>query len=240
MKVTSVNIDTKAKLSLEHRLAHNKLEVVMHRKCITLSAPDDEMHNAFTELSRIPITKIPQSMARLEPGGVVGDKHFSEDIIRRHDDGMFYKVSVYTQVSIMSKERYHELNQLYSKNIQAGQFGENIQVEGIKSIESLSQGTVIQLGESAQIKIGHLRTFCYKFANVIFPTVESYFNWKKSNNGRVINKIGVLGQVLVGGTVYPGDPITIVHSPKTHVPLGYIQRPHGIASHTPCDPPTNT
>lgn len=145
-----------------------------------------------------------------------------------------------TQISLMSKERYNQLNQLYDKNIQAGQFGENIQIEGIDSIESLSQGTVLQLGESAQIKIVNLRTFCYKFANVMFPTVESYFDWKKSGSGGVINQIGVLAQVINPGTVYPGDTIKIVHEPDKYTRLGYIQRPNGVASHTPCDPPTTT
>lgn len=239
MKVVSVNIDTKAKLSLEHRLAHNKLEVVMHRKCITLSAPDAEIYSAFAELSKIPITKVPQKSIAVAPGGVVGDKHFVPNVIEEHN-GAFFSVAAYNQVSILPKERYDELNQLHSKDLQAGAFGENIQTEGLLAIESLPQGTILQFGDTAQIKITHLRTYCYKFANVIFPTADEYFNWKKYQSGGVINRLGVLGQVLIAGTIRPNDPIRIVYSPDTKVQLGYIQRPHGTVSRTPCDPPTNT
>lgn len=91
MKVTSVNIDRKSKLPLEQRLFHNKLEVLIHRKCISLSAPDDEMYSAFAELSKIPITKTPQQSVHMEPGGIVGDKHFEKDVVQKKRMTLFIK-----------------------------------------------------------------------------------------------------------------------------------------------------
>jgi MOSC domain-containing protein YiiM len=232
MKVGSVNIATGTKLRLEERTAQNKLEVAMHKRCLQLSAPDDELRSAFTELRKTSIQKLPQESITVKPGGVVGDRHFEPDVIRKYDDGNLYNVSVYNQVSLLSKERYRELNQFYNKNIVAGQFGENIQTEGIERLEGLSQGTILQFGDTAQIKITHLRTYCYKFANVLFPTVEEFFYWKKHAMGRPIDRIGVIGQVICEGIIRPNDPISIVYKPMSHVSLGYIQRPHGVASRT--------
>lgn len=234
MKVTSVNVDRSPKLSVEHRLA----EVIIHKKCLLLDQPDQEMHDAFIELSKISITKIPQDSIQIDIGGVIGDKHFQPNVIKKDNDG-FFEASAYNQVSLMPKERYAEINQLYGRNISAGAFGENIQVEGVHSIESLPQETILQFGKTAQVKITHLRTFCYKFANVIFPTLDSYFHWKKNSSG-VITRLGVLGQVVTPGTILPGDSIKIVHLPENRLKLGYIQRPNGMFSRTPCDPPTNT
>jgi len=238
MKVTSVNVGLNIRLPTSTRLVHNKLEVSMHKKCILLPQPNEEIRTAFAELQKIPIAKTPQDSIAVVPGGVIGDSHFERNCIQE-TDGKFYLVSAYNQISILSKERYNELNKSYGKNITAGAFGENIQIEGLVDIESLSQGTVLQFGDTAQIKITHLRTYCYKFANVLFSTVDEYFHWKK-NGGGVINRLGVLGQVIVEGTIRPNDPIRIIHTPPAFTRLGYIQRPHGIASRTPCDPPTNT
>ena len=232
MKVCSVNLANIPKLSLSERTTHNELEVRMHKRCMQLSSPDDDLRNSFAELRRISIVKTPQDSITVVHGGVVGDKHFEPDVIRKNSDGNFYKVSVYNQVSLLSKERYSELNQFYNKNVQAGQFGENIQTEGILSLEGLSQGTVLQFGSTAQIKITHLRTYCYKFANALFPTVDEFFQWKKNAFGRTIDRIGVIGQVVCEGIICPDDPISIVHIPMEHINLGYVQRPHGVASKT--------
>jgi hypothetical protein len=232
MKVESVNVATGTKLRLEERTAQNKLEVAMHKRCLQLSVPDDELRNAFTELRKTSIQKFPQESITVKPGGVVGDRHFEPDVIRKYDDGKFYNVSVYNQVSLLSKERYNELNNFYNKNIVAGQFGENIRTEGVERLEGLSQGTILQFGATAQIKITHLRTYCYKFANVLFPTVEEFFYWKKHALGRPIDRIGVIGQVVCEGIILPYDPISIVYKPIDHVNLGYVQRPHGVASRT--------
>lgn len=240
MKVSAVSLANIPKLSFEKRVNHNKLEVLMHKRCMQLSAPDDELRSSFNELRRVSIIKTPQDSISVAPGGVIGDKHFEPDVIRKNDDGNFYKISVYNQVSLLSTERYSELNQFYNKNIQSGEFGENIQTEGILSLEGLSQGTILQFGSTAQIKVTHLRTYCYKFANVLFPTVDEFFHWKKNAFGRPIDRIGVIGQVVCEGIICPNDPISIVYTPTDHIKLGYVQRPHGVASITPCDPPTNT
>lgn len=236
MKVSSVNLASGTKLRPVERVAQNTLEVLMHKQCMALEAPNNELQHAFAELRKTSIQKIPQQSITVAPGGVIGDRHFEPDVIRKYDD-VFYNVSVYNQISILNKERYDELNQFYNKTIVAGEFGENIQIAEFPAIESVSQGTVLQFGDTAQVKITHLRTYCYKFANVLFPTVDEYFQWKKHARGKPIDRIGVIGQVIAGGVIKSGDSIQIVHAPVDHIKLGYVQRPHGVASRTPCGPP---
>jgi len=234
MRVTSVNLSNDTN---DYR--QNNLAVELHILCLNLSAPNEKFYKIFDQLKFSGITKNPQEKINLEPGGVVGDRHYMPNVIIKEHDA-FYKLSPYKQVSLMSKERYTELNQLYNKNIQAGQFGENIQIEDFASIEKVSQGTVLQLGETAQVRVMHLRTFCYKFSTVLFPTADMYFAWIKSKKDQIIRRIGVTGQVIKSGTVGPNDTISVVYTPPEHVDLRYFDPlVDGVASRIQCGPPTN-
>lgn len=41
----------------------------------------------------------------------------------------------------------------------------------------------------------------------------------RAPSGETVRKAGVMGVVLTSGTVRPGDPIVVVHSPQPHAPL---------------------
>lgn len=219
-------------------LESNRLAVKLQALIMQLSSPNEEFYRTFDHLQNTSITKFPQDEIVLQPGGVVGDRHFRSDVVR-NVDGNFFNLSSHKQVSIMTRERYAELNKFYNKNIVAGQFGENIQIEGCSSIELLSQGTVLQFGDTAQVKIMHLRTYCYKFSTVLFSNADDYFIWKKNNFNQLISRIGVTGQVIKSGPVRPGDIIRIAHTPPEYIRLRYFDPLiDGVASLTPCDPPT--
>lgn len=235
MRITSVNISFDKS---EHR--QNKLAMELHVLCSELRTPNKKLYDTFNQLKSSSITKIPQEEISLVPGGAVGDRHFTPDV-KIKESNSYYNLSAYKQVSLMSKERYTELNQLYGTNVQAGEFGENVQIEGFTTIEEVSQGTILQLGDTAQIRIMHLRTFCYKFSTTLFPTADLYFAWIKSKQNQIIRQIGVTGQVIQSGIVRSNDRVQVVHTPVEHVGLQYFDPLlHGVASRTPCDPPTNT
>lgn len=239
MKVCSVNLCS-SELGPARTTQDNSLSVELQRLCLQLSSPNKEFYRIFDQLQSSSITKLPQPSITLQPGGVVGDRHFRSDVVR-NVDGKFFNLSSYRQVSILSRERYAELNELHNKNVQPGQFGENIQIEGCTSIESLSQGTILQFGNTAQIKIMHLRTYCYKFSIVLFSNPDDYFFWRKNRSYQPIHRIGVTGQVIKSGPVKSGDAMRIVHTPPEHVGLRYFDPLiDGVASLTPCDPPITT
>jgi len=210
----------------------------LHALCSRLDTANEEFYRLFAQLKSFSIAKLPQDKIALEPGGVVGDRHFSTPGVRMVDD-KFFKIEAFSQVSILSKERYTDLNKLYNKNLQAGQLGENILTQNL-AWNSLSQGSVLQFGDTAQIKICFLRRFCFKFCIAMW-TPDEYFAWRKSPGSPPINRIGVLGQVIKSGIVMPSDSIQIVYTPPEPValrPIDYLI--DGVVSITPYDPPPGT
>lgn len=241
MKVCSVNLangSPRTESYIIDRDAVNNLALELHGLCNRLDTPNEEFYRIFAQLRSVSITKIPQEKITLEPGGVVGDRHFSIPELKQVDDN-FFKIEAFSQVSLLSKERYIELNKFYNKDLQAGQLGENILTQEL-AWDKLSQGTILQFGNSALIKICFLRRFCFKFG-VAMWSPDEYFNWRKSPGSPPINRIGVIGQVIKPGTVVPGDSIRILYKPPENIKLRALDHlVDGVASRTPCDPPTNT
>ena len=241
MKVCSVNLaagSPRVESGTAERLAINNLALELHALCNRLDTANEEFYRLFAQLKSFSITKLPQDKISLEPGGVVGDRHFAIPGVRMVDD-KFFKIEGFSQVSILSEERYAELNTFYNKNVQAGQLGENILTQGF-AWNKVSQGSVLQFGDTAQIKICFLRRFCFKFGIVMW-TPDEYFAWRKSPGSPPINRIGVIGQVIESGIVRPGDSIRIIYTPPEPVALRPIDyQVDGIVSITPCDPPLGT
>jgi MOSC domain-containing protein YiiM len=70
------------------------------------------------------------------------------------------------------------------------------------------------------IELTALRNPCHqidKFQNGLLKTVLD-----KDEGGNVIRKAGVMGIVLVGGEIRPGDPISIELPPEPHHQLAYV------------------
>jgi hypothetical protein len=237
-KVTSTNLSTLPIPTKDGLLYSNKLLYNLHhKKSFLLQQPDEEMTEWFNYLTapERSIKKLPQSQIELQPGGVVGDRHFRAPEFKTID-GQLYRFDQYSQVSFLGAERYTELNQQYGTSISAGDLGENIQTVGITNFEKMSVGTIICVGDSVQIKITNLRSFCFKFANVLFPTIEKYLRWRQTSWGAPIPNIGVIGQVLHGGIVKPGDDIKLASVPDHYTILKYVDKPNNIASKTPITP----
>lgn len=195
---------------------------------------DEEMTEWFTYLTapERSIKKLPQASVELQPGGVVGDRHFRAPEFKTID-GQLYRFDQYSQVSFLGVERYAELNEAYGTNISAGDLGENIQTSGIRNFEKMSVGTIIAIGDTALVRITNLRSFCFKFANVLFPTIDKYLKWRQLSWGTPIPNIGVIGQVVSSGIVRPGDEIKLVSIPDQYTILKYVDKPNNIASKTP-------
>jgi hypothetical protein len=240
MKVCSVNLADGIRVASDQivRDTLNNLALRLNKLCIQLDTPNEEFYHLFAQLKSVGITKTPQEKITVEPGGVIGDRHFGPPDVRSID-GKFYDVMPFNQISFLSKERYDDLNKFYNKNIQAGEFGENIQTQGLIP-HQLSHGTVLQFGSTAQVKICHLRRCCYKFVMVL-QTADEYFDYKRNPAAPTINRIGVTGQVIKSGIIRPNDSIHVIYTPPTPVQLRPLNpEVDGLYSLTPCDPPTNT
>ena len=106
----------------------------------------------------------------------------------------------------MARPRYHAevLEELEAAgfHVGPGQIGENVLTRGIDLL-GLSRGTRLRLGSDALVEITGLRNPCSQL-DAFQPGLMSALI-SRGPNGELIRKAGVMGIVLVGGDVRPGD-----------------------------------
>ena len=99
-----------------------------------------------------------------------------------------------------------------------GQLGENITTKGADLL-SLPTGTKLKIGNNAVVEITGLRNPCIQIDQFQKGLLKAVLY--KDAEGKLVREAGVMGIVLVGGEIYPGDPIVIDLPPKPHQPLVY-------------------
>ncbi|GMV32924.1 MAG: hypothetical protein AMXMBFR60_07530 [Chloroflexota bacterium] len=57
---------------------------------------------------------------------------------------------------------------------------------------------------------------------VIAVSKSADYTFSKPNQGNIIRKAGIMSIVLVGGEVFPDDPIRIEYPPGPHVGLDVV------------------
>jgi MOSC domain-containing protein YiiM len=97
-----------------------------------------------------------------------------------------------------------------------GQLGENITTVGLDLLD-LSEGTVLRIGETAEVEITGLRNPCSQIEDHRKGLLSAVLG--RDDRGKLIRKSGVMGVVLVGGDVRCGDSITVELQPTPHRPL---------------------
>ena len=116
------------------------------------------------------------------------------------------------QVHLIHRELFEEVA-AHGFRVSAGELGENVTTEGLDLL-GLPVGTVLRLGERALVGITGLRNPCRQidaFQSGLLRAVVG-----RDAQGRVVLKAGVMGVVVLGGTVRPGDPIEVALPPPPH------------------------
>jgi MOSC domain-containing protein YiiM len=85
-----------------------------------------------------------------------------------------------------------------------GMLGENVLLEGIR-VMGLPIGTRLELGE-ALLQLTEVRNPCYQL-NEIDPRLLKAVAYK--SNGQVYRNAGMMGRILSGGWVRPGDRVVV-------------------------------
>ena len=164
-------------------------------------------------------SKIVQPEIELVRGlGVDGDAHSGKTVQHRSRVAVNPDQPNLRQVHLIHEELFIELKE-YGFDIRPGEIGENITTRGIDLL-SLPVGTILRLGEKARVEITGLRNPCAQldaFRNGLKSAVL-----EKKSDGSVIRKSGIMGIVLEGGKVKPGDPIQVVYPPEPYEPLGVV------------------
>jgi MOSC domain-containing protein YiiM len=119
------------------------------------------------------------------------------------------------QVHLIHHELLDEL-QASGFTVSPGQLGENITCRGVDLL-GLPTDALLHIGQSAVVRVTGLRNPCAqieKFQNGLLAAVLG-----RAADGSLIRKAGVMGVVLAGGDVRPGDSIRIELPPGPHKPL---------------------
>ncbi len=97
-----------------------------------------------------------------------------------------------------------------------GDLGENVTTSGVDLL-GLATGTVLRIGESALIALTGLRNPCGQINGHADGLLDRLRRVDAS--GEVVLRGGVMGVVVLGGTIRPGDPIEVAPPPGPPVPL---------------------
>ena len=97
--------------------------------------------------------------------------------------------------------------------------GENITTRGI-ALLALPTNTLLYLGNEAVIKVTGLRNPCTQLDSFQAGLMKAVLD--KDEEGKLIRKSGVMGIVVNGGEVKPGDSIAVEFPPQPHQALDRV------------------
>jgi MOSC domain-containing protein YiiM len=147
--------------------------------------------------------------------GVDGDVHAGEKVkhrsrVRKNPDEPNLR-----QVHLIHAELHEELGgQGFS--IKPGEMGENVTTSGVELL-TLPAGTRLRLGAEAVVEVKGLRNPCSQLDEIAPGLMKAVLD--RDADGKLVHKAGVMGVVLEGGEVRPGDPIEVELPAEPHVRL---------------------
>jgi len=119
------------------------------------------------------------------------------------------------QVHLVGAELHDELA-AHGFRVAPGSMGENVLTREVDLL-ALPTGAVLRLGEAATIELTGLRNPCAQLNGVADGLMAAVLG--HSPTGALVRRAGVMGVVLVGGEVRPGDAITVTLPPGEHAAL---------------------
>jgi MOSC domain-containing protein YiiM len=116
------------------------------------------------------------------------------------------------QIHLIHAELFEELA-AKGFAVAASQLGENIATLGLDLL-ALPVDTELHIGSTAVVRVTGLRNPCAQLDN--FQTGLTAAVLDRSSDGKLIRKAGIMGIVVTGGIVSPGDAIRIDLPPQPH------------------------
>lgn len=180
------------------------------------------MRGSVVAVSRSPthtFSKPNQESIRLLKGlGVEGDAHMGETVKHRSRVVLDPTRPNLRQVHLIHAELHNELR-TGGFEISPGQMGENVTTQGVDLL-GLPVGTRLRLGDSAVVEVTGLRNPCTQLDGLRPGLMAAVLG--RDEDGKLIRKAGIMGIVLEGGVVRPGDPIYVELPPEPHQPLDRV------------------
>jgi MOSC domain-containing protein YiiM len=179
----------------------------------------DGVVTAVSRSARHTLVKPNEDSIRLMAGlGVDGDAHSGATVKHRSRVARDPSQPNLRQVHLVHAE-LHETLQKQGFTVSAGQMGENVTTRGIDLL-GLPTGARLYLGDRAIVEVTGLRNPCAQLDRIqpglMGATLE------RAPDGSLVRKAGIMGVVLEGGDVRPGDPVRVELPPGAHRPLAPV------------------
>ena len=150
--------------------------------------------------------------------GVDGDAHCGETVKHRSRVAVDPTQPNRRQVHLLHAELLDELNAA-GFDVAPGQLGENVLTRGLDLL-ALPTGARLRLGRTALVEITGLRNPCAQIEAFRPGLLKAVLG--RDAEGRIVRKAGIMGIVLEGGEVLPGDGVSVTLAPQPHRPLEWV------------------
>lgn len=147
--------------------------------------------------------------------GVEGDAHMGETVKHRSRVRQDPTQRNLRQVHLIHAELHDELRAA-GFDVSAGQMGENVTTRKVDLL-GLPTGTTLHLGGAAAVEITGLRNPCKQLDGLQPGLMQAVLD--RDEEGNLVRKAGVMGVVIAGGEVRPGDEVRVELPPGPHRPL---------------------
>ncbi len=147
--------------------------------------------------------------------GVEGDAHAGETVKHRSRVRQDPSQPNLRQVHLIHAELHDELRAA-GFDVSAGQMGENVTTRGVDLL-ALPTGTRLHLGGEASVRITGLRNPCRQLDDFRPGLMQAVLG--RDRRGNLVRKAGIMGVVVSGGEVRPGDAVRVELAPGPRRPL---------------------
>lgn len=150
--------------------------------------------------------------------GVDGDAHCGVTVQHRSRVAVDPTQPNLRQVHLVHAELHDELRAL-GFEIAAGRMGENVTTRGLDLLD-LPTGALLRLGPEAVVRVTGLRNPCAQLNGLQPGLLQAVLD--RDDQDRIVRKAGIMGVILHGGPVRPGDAIGVDLPDEPHVPLDRV------------------
>jgi MOSC domain-containing protein YiiM len=174
---------------------------------------------AVSRSAKHTLSKPNEDSIRLLTGlGVEGDAHLGTTVKHRSRVARDPAQPNLRQVHLIHAELHDELRHA-GFGVSAGQMGENITVRGVDLL-GLPTGALLHLGDAAVVEVTGLRNPCAQLDRIQPGLMAATL--RRDEHGNLVRKAGIMGVVIAGGEVRPGDPIEVELPPQPHRTLAVV------------------
>jgi MOSC domain-containing protein YiiM len=156
------------------------------------------------------------SRIRLLAGlGVEGDAHLGSTVQHRSRVAQDPTQPNLRQVHLIHAELFAELGAA-GYEVGPGDLGENITTSGL-DLHALPTGALLRIGREAVVEVTGLRNPCLQIDGFRAGLLKQVVG--RGPDGTIVRRAGVMGVVVAGGIVVPGDSIAVEVPDGAHRPL---------------------